>query len=145
VQSNAVRALILVTHSRSCRALLRASAATLRNLPLRTYWLLYGGVANSIRRMMACAEVTDVLVATPGRPAGPCTDRTPQVLSLQVLSLDGADRSSTAVLQIELTDLCRRARTAADACCSPPFSRNSSLSGELLRDPLLIDISPPKH
>lgn len=143
VQSNAVRALILVPTRELAEQLLQSFSSYAQDLPLRTY-AVYGGVAIN-PQMMALRKGTDVLVATPGRLLDLYRQNAVKFDQLQVLVLDEADRMLDLGFADELDQIfAALPKQRQTLLFSATFSSEiRSLSGELLRDPLLIDISPP--
>tara|TARA_R110000796_G_scaffold99567_1_gene207785 strand:+ start:42611 stop:43873 length:1263 start_codon:yes stop_codon:yes gene_type:complete len=143
VQSNAVRALILVPTRELAEQLLQSFSSYAQDLPLRTY-AVYGGVAIN-PQMMALRKGTDVLVATPGRLLDLYRQNAVKFDQLQVLVLDEADRMLDLGFADELDQIfAALPKQRQTLLFSATFSSEiRSLSSELLRDPLRIDISPP--
>lgn len=143
LQSNAVRALVLVPTRELAEQLLHSFAAYAQDLPLRSY-AVYGGVAIN-PQMMALRPGTDVLIATPGRLLDLYRQNAVKFDQLQTLVLDEADRMLDLGFADELdqvfTALPRQRQTLLFSATFSSAIR--ALASQLLRDPVLIDISPP--
>ncbi len=117
VQSNSIRALVLVP----TRELAEQVHANVReyaeNLPVSTY-AVYGGVSLN-PQMMRLRRGVDLLVATPGRLLDLFRQNAVKFGQVQVLVLDEADR----MLDLASPRSCRRCmplcRASARRCCSP--------------------------
>lgn len=142
LQSNAVRALVLVPTRELAEQLLHSFNAYAKDLPLRIY-AVYGGVAIN-PQMMALRKGTDVLIATPGRLLDLYRQNAVRFDYLQTLVLDEADRMLDLGFSDELDQvfaaLPRRRQTLLFSATFSGAIRQ--LADQLLRDPLLIEISP---
>ncbi|NNT94459.1 DEAD/DEAH box helicase [Stutzerimonas nitrititolerans] len=142
VTSNSVRALVLVPTRELAEQVHESFRVYGQNLPLRTY-AVYGGVSIN-PQMMALRKGVDVLVATPGRLLDLYRQNAVKFAQVQALVLDEADRMLDLGFSQELTDLfCALPRKRQTLLFSATFSEPiRQLAGELLRDPLSIEVSP---
>ncbi|MBF8722871.1 DEAD/DEAH box helicase [Pseudomonas guariconensis] len=142
VQSNSIRALVLVP----TRELAEQVHANVReyaeNLPVSTY-AVYGGVSIN-PQMMRLRRGVDLLVATPGRLLDLFRQNAVKFGQVQVLVLDEADRmldlGFAEELQAVYAALPRKRQTLL---FSATFSDQiRMLAGLALNDPLSIEVSP---
>ncbi|HDZ57240.1 MAG TPA: DEAD/DEAH box helicase [Pseudomonas xinjiangensis] len=142
VASNSVRALIMVPTRELAEQVLQSFLTYGPNLPLRSY-AVYGGVSIN-PQMMALRKGVDVLVATPGRLLDLYRQNAVKFNQLQVLVLDEADRMLDLGFADELDALfAALPKKRQTLLFSATFSEAiRGLAGELLRDPLSIEVSP---
>ena len=142
VASNSVRALVLVPTRELAEQVHESFRVYGQSLPLRTY-AVYGGVSIN-PQMMALRKGVDVLVATPGRLLDLYRQNAVKFDQVQALVLDEADRMLDLGFSEELTDVfCALPRKRQTLLFSATFSDAiRQLAGELLRDPLSIEVSP---
>jgi len=142
VASNSVRALVLVPTRELAEQVHQSFQTYGQNLPLRTY-AVYGGVSIN-PQMMALRKGVDVLVATPGRLLDLYRQNAVKFAQLQTLVLDEADRMLDLGFAKELDDLFSALpKKRQTLLFSATFSEAiRTLAGELLRDPLSIEVSP---
>lgn len=142
VKSNAVRALVLVP----TRELAEQVHTSFRNyggqLRLRTA-VVYGGVSIN-PQMMAMRKGVDVLVATPGRLLDLQQRNAVKFDGLRLLVLDEADRMLDLGFARELSRLlallpAQRQTLLFSATFSDAIR---ALAGQLLKQPVSIDVSP---
>ena len=142
VMSNSVRALVLVPTRELAEQVYQSLRSYGQDLPLRSY-AVYGGVSLN-PQMMALRKGIDVLVATPGRLLDLYRQNAVKFAQLQVLVLDEADRMLDLGFARELDELFaalpkKRQTLLFSATFSEPIRQ---LAGELLRDPLSVEVSP---
>ncbi|MGX5218089.1 DEAD/DEAH box helicase [Pseudomonas segetis] len=142
VASNCIRALVLVPTRELAEQVQQSFQAYGQHLPLRSY-AVYGGVSIN-PQMMKLRKGLDVLVATPGRLLDLYRQNAVRFNQLQVLVLDEADRMLDLGFARELDDLFsalpkKRQTLLFSATFSDAIRR---LAGEMLRDPLSIEVSP---
>ncbi len=142
VASNAVRALVLVPTRELAEQVHESIRGYGQHLPLRSY-AVYGGVSIN-PQMMKLRKGIDVLVATPGRLLDLYRQNAVTFGQLQVLVLDEADRMLDLGFARELDALFsalprKRQTLLFSATFSDPIR---ALAGELLRDPLSVEVSP---
>ena len=142
VASNSVRALVLVPTRELAEQVHESFRVYGQNLPLRTY-AVYGGVSIN-PQMMALRKGVDLLVATPGRLLDLYRQNAVKFDQVQALVLDEADRMLDLGFSQELDDVfCALPRKRQTLLFSATFSDAiRTLAGELLRDPLSIEVSP---
>ncbi|WP_263144122.1 DEAD/DEAH box helicase [Pseudomonas sp. RIT-PI-AD] len=142
VASNAVRALVLVPTRELAEQVHESFRSYGQNLPLRSY-AVYGGVSIN-PQMMKLRKGIDVLVATPGRLLDLYRQNAVKFGQLQALVLDEADRMLDLGFSRELDELfCALPKKRQTLLFSATFSEAiRSLAGELLRDPLSVEVSP---
>jgi superfamily II DNA/RNA helicase len=142
VASNSVRALVLVPTRELAEQVHESFRVYGQNLPLRTY-AVYGGVSIN-PQMMALRRGVDVLVATPGRLLDLYRQNAVKFGQVQALVLDEADRMLDLGFADELDELfCALPKKRQTLLFSATFSDTiRQLAGELLRDPLSIEVSP---
>lgn len=140
--SNQTRALILVPTRELAEQVLQSFITYGDQLPLRSY-AVYGGVSIN-PQMMALRKGVDVLVATPGRLLDLYRKNAVTFSQLQILVLDEADRMLDLGFAEELhqvfSALPRKRQTLLFSATFSIAIR--TLGKDLLRDPLVLDISP---
>ncbi len=142
VAPNSIRALVLVPTRELAEQVQQSFLAYGEHLPLRSY-AVYGGVSIN-PQMMKLRKGIDVLVATPGRLLDLYRQNAVKFAQLQALILDEADRMLDLGFSRELDDLfaalpSRRQTLLFSATFSEAIRQ---MAGELLRDPLSIEVSP---
>ncbi|MCF7203935.1 DEAD/DEAH box helicase [Pseudomonas oligotrophica] len=142
VAGNSVRALVLVPTRELAEQVHQSLRTYGQALPLRSY-AVYGGVSLN-PQMLALRKGIDVLVATPGRLLDLYRQNAVKFAQLQILVLDEADRMLDLGFARELDELFaalpkRRQTLLFSATFSDAIRQ---LAGELLRDPLSIEVSP---
>ncbi|MFC3608718.1 DEAD/DEAH box helicase [Stutzerimonas tarimensis] len=142
VSANSVRALVLVPTRELAEQVHQSVRDYGRDLPLRSY-AVYGGVSIN-PQMMALRKGIEVVVATPGRLLDLYRQNAVRFAQLQVLVLDEADRMLDLGFAQELDELfAALPRQRQTLLFSATFSDAiRQLAGELLRDPLTVDVSP---
>jgi superfamily II DNA/RNA helicase len=112
------------------------------NLPLRTY-AVYGGVSIN-PQMMKLRSGVDLLVATPGRLLDLFRQNALKFNQLQTLVLDEADRMLDLGFSEELANIYRALpKKRQTLLFSATFSDDIRLlAGQMLNDPLSIEVSP---
>ena len=142
VAGNSVRALVLVPTRELAEQVHESFRTYGRDLPLRTY-AVYGGVSIN-PQMMALRKGIDVLVATPGRLLDLYRQNAVRFEQLQALVLDEADRMLDLGFARELDELfCALPKKRQTLLFSATFSDAiRQMAGELLRDPLSVEVSP---
>ncbi|WP_442908943.1 DEAD/DEAH box helicase [Halopseudomonas sp.] len=140
--SNSTRALVLVPTRELAEQLLQSFQRYGKSLPLRSY-AVYGGVSIN-PQMMALRKGVDVLIATPGRLLDLYRQNAIKFGQLQMLVLDEADRMLDLGFADELDQVVcalpnRRQTLMFSATFTAPIRQ---LADDLLRDPLILDISP---
>lgn len=144
VTSNGVRTLVLVPTRELAEQVHESIRSYLDELPLRTA-VAYGGVSIN-PQMMQLRRGVDVLVATPGRLLDLYQQNAVRFHQMQILVLDEADRMLDLGFAEELNALFsvmpnKRQTLLFSATFSGPIR---TLAGNLLRDPIRIDVTP-KH
>ena len=142
VVSNSVRALVLTPTRELAEQVLQSFQAYGQNLPLTSY-AVYGGVSIN-PQMMKLRKGVDVLVATPGRLLDLYRQNAVKFSQLQTLILDEADRMLDLGFARELDELFsalpkKRQTLLFSATFSDAIRQ---MAGELLRDPLSVEVSP---
>ena len=142
VGSNSVRALVLTPTRELAEQVLQSFQAYGQNLPLSSY-AVYGGVSIN-PQMMTLRKGVDVLVATPGRLLDLYRQNAVKFSQLQTLILDEADRMLDLGFARELDELFsalpkKRQTLLFSATFSDAIRQ---MAGELLRDPLSVEVSP---
>src|SRR5450830_1881971 len=122
VAANSARALILCPTRELAEQVHASVAEYAQNLPLTTY-AVYGGVSIN-PQMMKLRKGVDVLVATPGRLIDLFRQNALKLNQLQTLVLDEADRMLDLLFSATFSDEIR------------------TLAGQMLNDPLSIEVSP---
>ncbi|MDI2592133.1 DEAD/DEAH box helicase [Pseudomonas sp. N3-W] len=142
VASNSVRALILVPTRELAEQVHEAVRQYAENLPLSTY-AVYGGVSIN-PQMMKLRKGVDVLVATPGRLLDLYRQKALKFNQLQTLILDEADRMLDLGFSEELGNIYRvLPKQRQTLLFSATFSDAiRTLAGQMLNDPLSIEVSP---
>jgi superfamily II DNA/RNA helicase len=142
VASNSVRALILVPTRELAEQVHEAVRQYAENLPLTTY-AVYGGVSIN-PQMMKLRKGVDVLVATPGRLLDLYRQKALKFNQLQTLILDEADRMLDLGFSEELGNIYRvLPKQRQTLLFSATFSDAIRLlAGQMLNDPLSIEVSP---
>ncbi|MGF0241898.1 DEAD/DEAH box helicase [Rhodococcus sp. IEGM1300] len=142
VASNSVRALILVPTRELAEQVHEAVRQYAENLPLSTY-AVYGGVSIN-PQMMKLRKGVDVLVATPGRLLDLFRQKALKFNQLQTLVLDEADRMLDLGFSEELGNIYRvLPKQRQTLLFSATFSDAiRTLAGQMLNDPLSIEVSP---
>ncbi|VXB30872.1 RNA helicase [Pseudomonas sp. 8AS] len=142
VASNSVRALVLVPTRELAEQVHQSILQYGQNLPLRTY-AVYGGVSIN-PQMMKLRKGIDLLVATPGRLLDLYRQNAVKFNQLQALVLDEADRMLDLGFARELDQLfCALPKKRQTLLFSATFSEAiRSMAGELLRDPVSVEVSP---
>ncbi|UVE18422.1 DEAD/DEAH box helicase [Pseudomonas sp. LS44] len=142
VASNSVRALVLVPTRELAEQVHESFQQYGQHLPLRTY-AVYGGVSIN-PQMMKLRKGVDLLVATPGRLLDLFRQNAVKFNQLQTLVLDEADR----MLDLGFADELRAVYAALPKkrqtlLFSATFSDAIRLlAGQMLDDPLSIEVSP---
>ena len=142
VASNSVRALVLTPTRELAEQVLQSFQAYGQHLPLTSY-AVYGGVSIN-PQMMKLRKGGDVLVATPGRLLDLYRQNAVKFSQLQTLVLDEADRMLDLGFARELDELFsalpkKRQTLLFSATFSDAIRQ---MAGELLRDPLSVEVSP---
>jgi superfamily II DNA/RNA helicase len=142
VTANSVRALILVPTRELAEQVHEAVRQYAENLPLRTY-AVYGGVSIN-PQMMKLRSGVDLLVATPGRLLDLFRQNALKFNQLQTLVLDEADRMLDLGFSEELANIYRALpKKRQTLLFSATFSDDIRLlAGQMLNDPLSIEVSP---
>ncbi|KAB0501269.1 DEAD/DEAH box helicase [Pseudomonas moorei] len=142
VTANSVRALILVPTRELAEQVHEAVRQYAENLPLRTY-AVYGGVSIN-PQMMKLRSGVDLLVATPGRLLDLFRQNALKFNQLQTLVLDEADRMLDLGFSEELANIYRALpKKRQTLLFSATFSDDIRLlAGQMLNDPLTIEVSP---
>lgn len=143
VQSNSVRALILVPTRELAEQVLQAVQRYSEGLPLRSY-AIYGGVSIN-PQMMAMRKGMDILVATPGRLLDLYRNNAIKFSQLQYLVLDEADRMLDLGFAGELDEVfCAIPKKRQTLLFSATFSqRVKDMAGMMLRDPVSVEVAAP--
>ncbi|PZR47481.1 MAG: DEAD/DEAH box helicase [Ectopseudomonas oleovorans] len=142
VASNSVRALVLTPTRELAEQVLQSLLSYGQHLPLTSY-AVYGGVSIN-PQMMKLRKGVDVLVATPGRLLDLYRQNAVKFSQLQTLVLDEADRMLDLGFARELDELFsalpkKRQTLLFSATFSDAIRQ---MAGELLRDPLSVEVSP---
>ena len=142
VASNSVRALVLTPTRELAEQVLQSFLSYGQHLPLTSY-AVYGGVSIN-PQMMKLRKGVDVLVATPGRLLDLYRQNAVKFSQLQTLVLDEADRMLDLGFARELDELFsalpkKRQTLLFSATFSDAIRQ---MAGELLRDPLSVEVSP---
>ncbi|MPT19202.1 MAG: DEAD/DEAH box helicase [Pseudomonas sp.] len=142
VTSNSVRALVLTPTRELAEQVLQSFLTYGQHLPLSSY-AVYGGVSIN-PQMMKLRKGVDVLVATPGRLLDLYRQNAVKFSQLQTLVLDEADRMLDLGFARELDELFsalpkKRQTLLFSATFSDAIRQ---MAGELLRDPLSVEVSP---
>lgn len=142
VTSNSVRALVLTPTRELAEQVLQSFLTYGHHLPLSSY-AVYGGVSIN-PQMMKLRKGVDVLVATPGRLLDLYRQNAVKFSQLQTLVLDEADRMLDLGFARELDELFsalpkKRQTLLFSATFSDAIRQ---MAGELLRDPLSVEVSP---
>jgi superfamily II DNA/RNA helicase len=142
VASNSIRALVLVPTRELAEQVHESFRVYGQKLPLRSY-AVYGGVSIN-PQMMKLRKGVDVLVATPGRLLDLYRQNAVKFGQLQALVLDEADRMLDLGFSRELDELfAALPKKRQTLLFSATFSEAiRTLAGELLRDPLSIEVTP---
>ncbi|UVL39753.1 DEAD/DEAH box helicase [Pseudomonas sp. B21-040] len=142
VTANSVRALILVPTRELAEQVHEAVSQYAENLPLRTY-AVYGGVSIN-PQMMKLRSGVDLLVATPGRLLDLFRQNALKFNQLQTLVLDEADRMLDLGFSEELGNIFKALpKKRQTLLFSATFSDAiRTLAGQMLNDPLSIEVSP---
>ncbi len=142
VTANSVRALILVPTRELAEQVHEAVRQYAENLPLSTY-AVYGGVSIN-PQMMKLRKGVDLLVATPGRLLDLFRQNALKFNQLQTLVLDEADRMLDLGFSEELGNIYRvLPKKRQTLLFSATFSDAIRLlAGQMLNDPLSIEVSP---
>ena len=142
VTANSVRALILVPTRELAEQVHEAVRQYAENLPLRTY-AVYGGVSIN-PQMMKLRSGVDLLVATPGRLLDLFRQNALKFNQLQTLVLDEADRMLDLGFSEELANIYKALpKKRQTLLFSATFSDDIRLlAGQMLNDPLTIEVSP---
>ena len=142
VAANSVRALILCPTRELAEQVHASVAEYAQNLPLTTY-AVYGGVSIN-PQMMKLRKGVDVLVATPGRLIDLFRQNALKLNQLQTLVLDEADRMLDLGFSEELANIYRMLpKKRQTLLFSATFSDDIRLlAGQMLNDPLSIEVSP---
>ncbi|MFI8745035.1 DEAD/DEAH box helicase [Pseudomonas sp. NPDC077186] len=142
VASNSVRALVLAPTRELAEQVLQSFLVYGRHLPLSCY-AVYGGVSIN-PQMMKLRKGVDVLVATPGRLLDLYRQNAVRFNQLQCLVLDEADRMLDLGFARELDELFsalpKKRQTLLFSATFSDVIRQ--MAGELLRDPLSVEVSP---
>ncbi|MFC4160677.1 DEAD/DEAH box helicase [Chitinimonas lacunae] len=142
VASNAVRALVLVPTRELAEQVYESFRTYGQHLPLR-YLVAYGGVSIN-PQMMKLRKGVDVLIATPGRLIDLYGQNAVKFNQVQTLVLDEADRMLDLGFSRELNAVFaavpRRRQTLLFSATFSDAIR--AMAGELLVNPVSIDISP---
>ncbi|WP_259744540.1 DEAD/DEAH box helicase, partial [Pseudomonas protegens] len=142
VDSNSVRALILVPTRELAEQVHESVRQYAEHLPLRTY-AVYGGVSIN-PQMMKLRKGVDLLVATPGRLLDLFRQNAVKFSQLQTLVLDEADRMLDLGFSEELKSIyAALPKKRQTLLFSATFSDAiRQLAGQMLNDPLSIEVSP---
>jgi ATP-dependent RNA helicase RhlE len=142
VTSNSVRALILVPTRELAEQVHESVRQYAEHLPLSTY-AVYGGVSIN-PQMMKLRKGVDLLVATPGRLLDLFRQNALKFNQLQTLVLDEADRMLDLGFSEELGNIYRvLPKKRQTLLFSATFSDAIRLlAGQMLNDPLSIEVSP---
>lgn len=142
VSANSVRALILVPTRELAEQVHESVRQYAENLPLSTY-AVYGGVSIN-PQMMKLRKGVDLLVATPGRLLDLFRQNALKFNQLQTLVLDEADRMLDLGFCEELSNIYRvLPKKRQTLLFSATFSEAIRLlAGQMLNDPLSIEVSP---
>ncbi|KAF1011758.1 MAG: ATP-dependent RNA helicase RhlE [Pseudomonas fluorescens] len=142
VAANSVRALILCPTRELAEQVHESVRQYAEHLPLSTY-AVYGGVSIN-PQMMRLRRGVDVLVATPGRLLDLFRQNAIKFSQLQILVLDEADRMLDLGFSEELSNLYRvLPKKRQTLLFSATFSDDIRLlAGQMLNDPLSIEVSP---
>ncbi|CAH0320230.1 DEAD/DEAH box helicase [Pseudomonas mediterranea] len=142
VAANSVRALILVPTRELAEQVHESVRQYAQNLPLSTY-AVYGGVSIN-PQMMKLRKGVDLLVATPGRLLDLFRQNALKFNQLQTLVLDEADRMLDLGFSEELANIYRALpKKRQTLLFSATFSDAIRLlAGQMLNDPLSIEVSP---
>ncbi len=142
VASNNVRALVLTPTRELAEQVLQSFLNYGQHLPLSSY-AVYGGVSIN-PQMMKLRKGVDVLVATPGRLLDLYRQNAVKFTQLQTLVLDEADRMLDLGFARELDELFsalpKKRQTLLFSATFSDVIRQ--MAGELLRDPLSVEVSP---
>ncbi|WP_457977927.1 DEAD/DEAH box helicase [Ectopseudomonas composti] len=142
VASNNVRALVLTPTRELAEQVLQSFLSYGQHLPLSSY-AVYGGVSIN-PQMMKLRKGVDVLVATPGRLLDLYRQNAVKFTQLQTLVLDEADRMLDLGFARELDELFsalpKKRQTLLFSATFSDVIRQ--MAGELLRDPLSVEVSP---
>lgn len=142
VASNSVRALVLTPTRELAEQVLQNFLSYGQHLPLTSY-AVYGGVSIN-PQMMKLRKGVDVLVATPGRLLDLYRQNAVKFSQLQTLVLDEADRMLDLGFARELDELFsalpKKRQTLLFSATFSDVIRQ--MAGELLRDPLSVEVSP---
>lgn len=142
VTANSVRALILCPTRELAEQVHASVAQYAEHLPLTTY-AVYGGVSIN-PQMMKLRKGVDILVATPGRLIDLFRQNALKLNQLQTLVLDEADRMLDLGFSEELANIYRMLpKKRQTLLFSATFSDDIRLlAGQMLNDPLSIEVSP---
>lgn len=142
VSSNSVRALILVPTRELAEQVHESVRQYAEHLPLSTY-AVYGGVSIN-PQMMKLRKGVDLLVATPGRLLDLFRQNALKFNQLQTLVLDEADRMLDLGFSEELANIYKALpKKRQTLLFSATFSEQIRLlAGQMLNDPLSIEVSP---
>ncbi|MFL6533145.1 MAG: DEAD/DEAH box helicase [Pseudomonas sp.] len=142
VAANSVRALILVPTRELAEQVHESVRQYAQNLPLSTY-AVYGGVSIN-PQMMKLRKGVDLLVATPGRLLDLFRQNALKFNQLQTLVLDEADRMLDLGFSEELANIYKALpKKRQTLLFSATFSDAIRLlAGQMLNDPLSIEVSP---
>src|SRR5476651_2515423 len=142
VAPNSVRALVLVPTRELAEQVHESIRQYAEHLPLSTY-AVYGGVSIN-PQMMKLRKGVDVLVATPGRLLDLYRQNAVKFSQLQTLILDEADRMLDLGFSEELRDIYKALpKRRQTLLFSATFSDAIRLlAGQMLDDPLTIEVSP---
>ncbi|WP_260958259.1 DEAD/DEAH box helicase [Pseudomonas citri] len=142
VAANSVRALILVPTRELAEQVHESVRQYAQNLPLSTY-AVYGGVSIN-PQMMKLRRGVDLLVATPGRLLDLFRQNAVKFNQLQTLVLDEADRMLDLGFSEELANIYKALpKKRQTLLFSATFSDAIRLlAGQMLNDPLSIEVSP---
>ena len=142
VTANSVRALILVPTRELAEQVHESVRQYAQNLPLSTY-AVYGGVSIN-PQMMKLRKGVDLLVATPGRLLDLFRQNALKFNQLQTLVLDEADRMLDLGFSEELANIYKALpKKRQTLLFSATFSDAIRLlAGQMLNDPLSIEVSP---
>ncbi len=142
VSSNSVRALILVPTRELAEQVHESVRQYAEHLPLSTY-AVYGGVSIN-PQMMKLRKGVDLLVATPGRLLDLFRQNALKFNQLQTLVLDEADRMLDLGFSEELANIYKALpKKRQTLLFSATFSDAiRALAGQMLNDPLSIEVSP---
>ncbi|NWB84421.1 DEAD/DEAH box helicase [Pseudomonas gingeri] len=142
VSANSVRSLILVPTRELAEQVHESVRQYAEHLPLSTY-AVYGGVSIN-PQMMKLRKGVDLLVATPGRLLDLYRQNALKFNQLQTLVLDEADRMLDLGFQEELGNIYKALpKKRQTLLFSATFSDAIRLlAGQMLNDPLSIEVSP---